>query len=361
MNYREVELLNRKAYDADGTETITIDFKDPISQIMILYEGLNQNRYASTAHPCACITDITLKDGSDIIYSLDGYEAQAMDFYHRGHEPANIMYYGNDWYFEMQYNLNFGRKLWDKKLALDPSHFSNLQLTISVDLDAGGSEPDAGYLTARASVFDEKKIEPVGFLTHKEHRSYTGGGATHVRTKLPVDNAYRMLMFRAYRATKPPENLFDVIKLEEDAGTKIPFELFNQEWEHFIQQQWPPYTEWIMIPCRTTEDTHHCTPSYWTGVTISEWHDQTPVTYQRVYGGDGGTFTAMQATGAWNAGVMARGWCPHTTLCYPFGDQQDYMDWYEMEKVEDLIVDILGKAPGDGYKYYICSQQFRRY
>lgn len=364
MNYREVELLAPKAYSADATEVIELDMNDPISQIQFMYEAMNHNLAGgSTAHPAALITDITVRDGSDVLYSLDGYQCQAMDFYHTGHEPVNHMCYLNDMESKMMYTLHFGRKLWDKQLALDPSNFSNLQLSISIDLDAGGSVPDAGTLTVFASCFDEKKIEPVGFLTNKEHRTYLGTGATHIRTQLPVDNAYRALMFRAYRASKPPENLFDIIKLDEDNGKKVPFEIAREEWEHIISGRWPSYTEKIIHGTRPTyNDQYHCTPTYWPGLTSNPWLDgATSSEYYDVYGGDGGNFTVRGHTTPFNASTIITGHCPHTTLCYPFGDQQDLNDWYEMENVESLVLDILGKPPGNGYRYYICSQQLRRY
>lgn len=362
MKYREVELLAPKAYTADATEIIDLDMKDPISQIQFMYESMNTQVTLPTAHPVACITDITLKDGSDVLYSLDGYQAQAMDFYHTGRAPVNHICYLNDMESKLMYTLHFGRKLWDKELALDPSNFTNLQLSISIDLDGGGTTPDAGTLTAFASVFDEKKIEPIGFLTNKEHRSYLGTGATHIRTTLPVDNDYRMLMFRAYRADKPPENLFDIIKLEEDAGKKIPFELAREEWEHIISSKWPAYTEKIIHRCRDTDtDDYYCTPTYWPGLTSNPWLEGTAAYYLYVYGGDGGNFSTQSNTGAPNVCTIITGHCPHTTLCYPFGDQQDLDDWYSMEKVESLIVDILGKPPGSGYRYWISSQQLRRY
>lgn len=364
MKYREVELLAPKAYTEDAVETINLDMKDPISQIQFLHESMNTQLNVSTAHPAAIVTDITIKDGSDVIYNSDGYQCQAMDFYHTGHAPVNHINYLNDMESKMMYTLHFGRKLWDKELALDPSNFSNLQLSISTDKDAGGSACDAGTLTVFASCFDDKKIDPVGFLTTKEHRSYLGAGATHIRTKLPTDNDYRTLMFRSYKLSKPPENLFDIIKLEEDNGKKVPFELAREEWEHIISSRWPAYTEKIIHKCRdNNDDYHHCTPTYWPGLTSNHWlKGGNANSYLFVYGGDGGEFYARPKTGfALNCCTIITGHCPHTTLCYPFGDQQDLDDWYSMEKVESLVVDILGKPPGSGQRYWISSQQLRKY
>ena len=364
MKYREVELLAPKAYTDDAVEIIDIDLKDPISQIQFLHESMNIQADQSTAHPAACVTDITVKDGSDILFNLDGFQCQAMDFYHTGHAPVNHICYLSDMENKMMYTLHFGRHLWDKLLALDPTQFSNLQLQITTDMDAGGNAPDAGTLTVFASVFDDKKIDPVGFLTTKEYRTYLGTGETHIRTSLPTDYDYRSLMFRAYRLSKPPENLFDIIKLEENNGKKVPFEIAREEWEHIISSRWPAYTEKIIHKCRAdNDDYHHCTPTYWPGLTSNAWLDgDNAVQYMNVYGGDGGEFYSRPNTGhALNCCTLITGHCPHTTLCYPFGDQQDLDDWYSMENVDSLVVDILGRAPGSGYHYWISGQQLRRY
>lgn len=358
MNYREVRLLARKDYSADDTEEIELDMKDPISKIQICYEGLNTGA-SPTAHPAKMITDITLKDGSDILYSLTGQQAQAADFYNNNKEPANILFYSDDWYNEMIYGLNFGRYLWDTEIALDPSFFSNLKLSISIDIDAGGQACDAGKMTVTASCFDDKQIKPVGFFTHKEHKSYTGGSATHKRVDLPVDNAYRMLFWKCQKAGTGPEYLYDTIKLEEDAGKRIPFDITGYELIRHVQAQWKPYIEWMEGSGDTTTTYYYITPGYWPGAAMAQW--ATTNGYHSFYSGDGGRCQIdSNATGPnWQA--LVRGWCPHSTLCYPFGLQNDLTDWYEMEKIESLVCDTLSLSGGSSQTYEIFSQQFRRY
>lgn len=360
MNYREVELLARKTYAADATEDIPLDMKDPISQIQITHEAYNTQAVAGTAHPVGCVTDITIKDGSDILYNLSGYQAVSADFYHNGKEPYNFITGLNNNNSETTYNLNFGRRLWDKELALDPSNFSNLQLSVSTDMNIGMVAPDAGYLTVTASLFDERKIEPVGFFTHKEHKAYTGGSATHERVNLPTDNAYRMMFFRCLKAGVGWDYLYDTIKLEEDNGKKIPFDLTNWEILRSILQRWPEYREWQIIPGNQTERYWYCTPTYWPRFATAGWTN-TAGYYGSCYEGDGGRYKYISNLTGANMEVIVSGYLPHGTAVIPFGDQQDLDDWYEMEKVESLVVDILGKANMSSQTSEVFSQQFRRY
>jgi len=360
MNYREVELLARKEYLADATEVIDLDMNDPISQIQVTHEPYNSNQNLSTAHPAACVTDITLKDGSGVLYNLNGYQAQAADYYHNNKAPYARFWGLNDNVSIMLYNLNFGRKMWDKELALDPSNFSNLQLSISMAMAAGGCVPDKGYLTVTASLFDEKKIEPAGFFTHKEHKSYSGGSATHERVSLPIDNAYRMLMFRCLTPDHNSTTLYDTIKLEEDNGKKVPIDLTSAELMQAIMGRWIPYEETLIFPGYTLVKNWHRAPTHEVHGASEGWHPNTAL-YYSAYGSEGGRMAVTASTQGPNGQIVTRGYSPHGAIAIPFGDLQDLDDWYEMEKVESLVVDTLNKSDGSGETFEIFSQQLRRY
>lgn len=360
MNYREVELLAAKDYTADATELIDLDMKDPISQIQICVEGMGTESNASSGHPARLVTDVTIKDGSDILYNLSGAQAHAANYYANDIVTPGRLRYLNNNMCEIVLLLNFGRKLWDKELALDPSNFSNLQLSFSMDEDAGGIAPDALRARATASLFDDRKIEPVGFFTHKEHKSYTGGSATHERVNLPTDNAYRLMFFRCQKYGTTPDSLYDVLKLEEDNGKKIPFDLPAFEILRHIQARWHPYREAIVCPGHSAGAVQHCTPAWETWFSACQWASVVNG-YSAAAAGSGGRTTVSSSVIGINVQLLCTGWCPHGTLAYPFGDQQDLTDWYEMENVESLVLDTLNKSGGSDQTFEIFSQQLRRY
>jgi len=360
MKYREVELLSRKTYAADAVEIIDLDMSDPISQIQIQHESYNTGVANASGHPAGCVTDITLKDGSDILYNLSGYQAVAADFYSNNHEAFSRLQTLTDNSSYITYNLNFGRKLWDKELALDPSNFSNLQLQVTTDLDVGMTTPDAGYLTVTGSLFDEKKITPVGFLTHKEHKSYTGGSATRERVSLPVDHAYRLLMFKCLVADHAPDELYNKIRLEEDVGKKIPFDLTIEEIAFQTMQKWRPYRERIRAHGSTSAIYIYSTPTWWRNFTVAGHHGASAL-YGSCYGSFGNRFTFVASASGPNHTIQVDGYAPNGAICIPFGDLQDLTDWYDMDDIESLVVDTLNKSDGSGETFEIFSQQFRKY
>ena len=360
MKYREIELLARKTYDADAVETIDLDMKDPISQIQIQHESYNTGTGSATGHPAGCVTDITLKDGSDILYNLSGFQAVAADFYSNNRVPFHRLQTTDNNSSIVTYNLNFGRKLWDKELALDPSNFSNLQLQVTTDLDVGMCTPDAGYLTATASLFDEKKIEPVGFFTHKEHKTYSGGSATHERVSLPTDNAYRMLMFKCLVADHAPDELYNIIKIEEDNGKKVPFDLTIEQIAYMTTQKWIPFVERTRVAGTTTARTVYSTPTWWRNFSMAGHHSAVAL-YGSCYGSFGNSYTFISSTAGPNQTIQCEGYAPNGAIAIPFGDLQDLDDWYDVEDVESLVIDTLNKSDGSGQTFEIFSQQLRKY
>ena len=329
MNYREVELLARKEYLADAVEIIDLDMSDPISQIQIQHESYNTGTGSATGHPAGCVTDITLKDGSDVLYNLSGYQAVAADFYSNNRVPFIRLQSLDDNSSYLTYNLNFGRRLWDKELALDPSNFSNLQLQVTTDMDVGMCTPDAGYLTVTASLFDEKKIDPVGFLTHKEHKSYSGGSATHERVSLPVDNAYRMLMFKCLVADHAPDELYNRIRLEEDVGKKIPFDLTIEQIAYMTMQKWVPFVERIRAAGTTTNRYVYSTPTWWRNFAMCG-HNSAVGLYGSCYGSFGNRYQFRSSSAGPNVTIQCEGYAPNGAIAIPFGDLQDLTDWYDL-------------------------------
>lgn len=363
MNYRTTVLLPRKNYTADATETIDIDLADPISQIVLTYEGLNTAANDGTAHPDTCITKVELVDGSDVLFSLSGKEIKALDFYHRGVVTPSVMYYGNDWYFEMVYVINFGRYLWDPMLAFDPKKHTNPQLKVTIDLNGGGVAPDSGYLTVFAHVFDERRIIPAGFLLQKEIKSFTLASSSHEYTDLPTDYAYRKLLVRAQRLGTGPEYQIDTIKLTEDQDKKVVLNNTMYEVIRGIACIKAPYIETIIGPTPgNTSHTFHCTPCFWPMFSASEWSASSFAADYSVYEGDGGRFKIITQGVGENFQVFAQGWAPHGVVEIPFGLQDDPSDWYDVSKIGNLKLDIKGgSSVGSSQTCEILLQQFRRY
>jgi len=362
MNHRLASILNRSNQTADITKVIDLNLSDPVSQFQIIYEPLSASGITPVGHPALCISKIELVDGSDVLYSLSGMEAQAVDWYHRKQEAPNIMLYLNGNASYMIYNINFGRYLWDPLFAFDPKKFTNPQLKITIDINAGGSDVTSGYLTVLAMIFDEKAITPEGFFMHKEVKDYTLSASSHEYTDLPVDYPYRKLFARILKYGTGTENCFGTLKLSEDNDKRIPFNHSIAEILATMVGQTRPYREWIIGWGQATAQYMYCTPAYWPAISGSPWRSATLTTGLVFYGGDGGRFQTSQAAAGPNWQALVEGWCPHGVVEIPFGIQNEPADWYNVSKLGSLTLDLLSASGvGSSDSCQIFLQQLRKY
>lgn len=346
MNYRLATLLAKKSYTADFTEPIDIDLVNPISQIVILYKSQCGDFSSGTttyAMPAAAITKVELVDGSDVLFSLTGPEAIGVDFYHNKRETLGETRFMNDGWSQSIVNINFGRFLYDPILAFDPTKFSNPQLKITVDISAGAANSDNARLTVMAHVFHDKVISPVGFLMHKQIKSFSLA-ADHEYTALPLDYPYRKLFVKALYPEYTPSMLVTRMKLTEDQDRAVVLDELVDEILVSLMQHTPPYFEHIFTGGCTTTGIAWCTPAQRSVVVGTPWSvphssDQEVV----AYGAAGGRFSYDQGLLS-NIVFRAMGWCPHGVLEIPFGLQDEIDDWYDVTKLGSLKLDITGTA-----------------
>jgi len=362
MNYRLATILAREAVAADKTKVIDIDIKDPISQIQVVYECTNGSQIFGDGHPVRCVSKIEIIDGSEVLFSLSGAEAQAADFYHNKRETPSIIMYTSGMNSEQVMNINFGRTLYDAMLALDPTKFQNLQLKVTIDVNAGGSLSAGGFLTVLAHIFDEKSVAPVGFLMHKEIKSYTLADASHEYTDLPVDFPYRKLFVRTQRYSVGPEYQINTLKLSEDVDKKIPVNHTMWQILRAITGLTRPYRERIIAPGNVAAQYFYCTPCYLPVFGVAGWRASVGGGDKNIYEGDGGRFQLVQTASGPNVQILTEGWAPHGVVEIPFGLQDEIDDWYDVSRIGNLKLDILGGAGvGTAQTAEIFLQQLRKY
>jgi hypothetical protein len=361
MKYRLAEIFPSKSYIADYTETIDLNVADPISQLMIQLDVTNVGAGAIAAHAIACLTKIELVDGSDVLFSLSGYQAEAVDIYHNGKIRSNWNCYLDGNPVQRFIGLNFGRKLWDPILAFDPKKFRNPQLKLTLDINAGGMAATPNKLQVWANLFDEKTVTPIGMLMHKEIKAYSMGSASHEYTDMPTDFPYRKLFVRAQRAGYEPSALISKIKLYEDEGKRIVINTEGPDNMERLMSASPLLTELIMQLAGTSTTAGYCTPAARVLGNVNQWAAAVAAGASSFYDGDGGQFHIITETGGKNVQVVLHGWLPHATYQLPFGDQDDIEDWYDVSKIGSLKLDVLSLAAGSGYTNDIFLQQLRKY
>jgi len=364
MDYRLATLWPRAQYTADKTEVIDIDIIDPISRIVITAEPDNNGSGAdATAHPAKCVSKIEIVDGSDVLYSLTGQEAQGVDFYDRDKVPPSILNYLQGNYSEMIFNINFGRFLFDPELAFDPSKFRNPQLKITLDINGGGDESDDVYLTVLAHLFDEKSASPMGFIMSKEVKDYANGASSHEYTDLPLDFPYKQLFLRSQVYGSGPEAIIDTVKLSQDVDRKIPLNHTMYQILRNMIHEWNPYDEWILVATNTTTGEYYfCTPCYWPNFAGAQWRAAAQQQGVAFYEGDGGRFKHSNSAVNCNVTALAKGWAPHGLVPLLPRLREDNREGYQVGNIKNLKLDVLTTASGASTQAtQIISQQFRRY
>jgi hypothetical protein len=335
MNYRKAKILARESATTAATKTLDIDLVEPVSRFQIRFEPIN-NGNSPTAHPAKCVSKVELVDGSDVLMSLSGMEAQALDYYDTGQGREYEMDMRNDMPNQEFFNLNFGRKLWDPQLAFDPKKFSNPQLKITHDRSLGGSAPDAAYLTVYADVFDEKAITPIGWLMAKEFNTRTSVAGAYNEVDLPKDYPLRKLLFQALLAGYTFTDNIDDLRIDENNQKKLPFDGGIYEFITGIFKKYPLFKEIIAhtMPQAAANNYLYVTPGEYVSVVIGALGSAT--TYVNASGGGGRSTIYTSAVAECRS--MVTGYMPHGVLPVEFGDPMEIEDWYDITKVGSLKV-----------------------
>jgi len=356
MNYRIASILSPESAATATTKTLDITLRKPISRITIQIKAANADN-VPVAHPAKMISKIELVDGSNVLFSLSGIEAQALNFYETGRLPMNILQYIGGPMAVACFELNFGRWLWDEVLALDPTKFQNPQLKITHDLTAGGCTSTTAELSVFAHVFDKKEVAPTGFLMSKEQYNYTLGDGTREHIDLATDMPYRFLMLQALKAGQHPSGQLSQLKLAEDNDATV---IINDERVmdlikllHYL----PRISEQVMACTLAAGRTIYCTPTYEVAVVGVGMLTANALTH--VDQSYGGSFVSVGDDNEQSQYVV-NGMCPHGAILLPFGKQDQIEDWYDVTKVGHLELTILSGSGVSGTAQ-IVTQQLRKY
>ncbi len=253
MKYRQANLLATLQITTAKTEPLTLTGLDVISRLMVVIELVN-NGNNPTNHPLAALKKIEIVDGSEVIASMTGYEAQALAYYDGGKMPHNELNYEDNGYARVFVPLNFGRWLYDPELALDPKRFKNLQLRIQHDYSLGACSPDDAYLRVFADVFDEMVPSPVGYLQSKEIFSYTPATGAGEYVRLPIDNTIRKIIVMNVNDNEEPDVQFESIVIDEDKGKHVLVDGLTLDLIRTASLVYDRFTEYLSGHLATTTD-----------------------------------------------------------------------------------------------------------
>jgi len=335
MDYRTATLLAATDVGAAGTKDVEINVAEPISSIEITFKTTKASQGMSAGSP-ANISKIEILDGSDRLASITGYEAQALGYYNR---PTRVLSHGQHISTLSEfdtYPIDFGRWLWDERLALDPSKFTNLMLKITWDEDVSDTSVTANEMEVLAHLFDEKVVNPEGFLSPIEEYDYTLGADNSFETiKLPDDMTIRQMLVRAYQDGYEPWYSIDEIRFDENGLKRIPFEFTNLEnYYRRMKSHWSLIALQVALISDVGGKTFYIpqTDYYANGVFIGL--GGTTEVYNTNASSRGGKL-AITGSGAINIAGITFGYLPWHCYQFDMGISNNIEDWYNP----------LGKAP----------------
>lgn len=358
MNHRLATMLSEEAITTAGTKVIDLDMKDIVSRIQINLE-VEMDGTVLGDHIAAVLSNIELVDGSDLLYSMSGKECQALDFYQTGIMPFNAHTdsAGND--AIATFNINFGRELYDKMLALDPTKFKNPQLKITHNYAACGATPGDARMEIRAFCFDEKVPAPMGFITSKEHYQFTSGAVnTFHSVDMPTDYPTRRYMIMGRANGFFCQQVVNEIRLSEDNQKRIPYDTKVWQLLKWLHQQYPRIEEYghftldsdtnVIYMTPTQDIVLNATPVAVTDiVSVSAVPIKMPIT------------TDITADGV--VAVQISGNDPHYSFILPLGEVNNPEEWYDVSKIGNLKLRFKAGSAGTSGVVEIVTEQLRKY
>lgn len=360
MKFRMSRILPAKTLPAAaGTETIDLNVAEPISRIDLRYKVTKSLAYM-TAHPAADITKIELVDGSDVLFALSGYECQALCIYdrrvptmlHGQHMPALSE--------EAAYGIDFGRFLWDPELALVPARFRNPQLRVTYNsllCDTGATIPT---LEVFAHIFDEKVVNPVGFLMSKEHYKATCPAEdSFVYIDLPTDFPIRQLLVRGFHTGHEVWDSVKAVRLDEENEKRVPFDWDTEEYHRLMKGVWAQIIEQFIVWPMSDDQSYYITPSAYYSVVAGAANDVAKPMTVTAYN-TGGVVQILNCNNSVVSG-LAMGYLPNHTIQFPFGMQENLEDWYDVQKLGSARLRIKGGESGVSGAFQVVLQQLRHY
>jgi len=362
MKYRQHTLQTRTNYTADATKSIDLKGLDPISEIVLDFAATHGAAGSMAAHPVAALTKIEVVDGSDVLWSLRGHQAEALDWYsHKGFR-SNYNYALNGGDTQRFIGINFGRYLGDPDYAFDPRKFKNPQLQFTLDIDAGGISVATVKVGAWAHMFDQLGISPRGWLMAKEIKRYPMAASADETSRLPKDYPYRSMLIRQQTLGTEPNQLLATIKLSENGDKRIPYNHGTEAILRTLMADYPEVREDWFFAIASSNRHLMCAPTTRVTAWATVWATAVANLQPALYDGDGGRLKTIGNTSESNCMVGVHGWLPHGCWLIPFGNPMVPEDWYDPTAVETLDA-ILTAASGAAATDFVelCLEQARHY
>lgn len=327
MKYRHTEIMANSDLGPAGTHLVDLNVTDPISRITLRFAPLGGS-FIPAAHPATSIVRLELIDGSDVLYGLTGQVGQALNIFDKSNPTFTSIPYMTGQPCNIALNIDFGRYLWDKELAFDPKKFKNPQIRLTHNEALWQALCTIHTFQIYAHMFDEKEISPMGFLSAKEIKAYVPVATGFEYTDLPTDYSMRKLIVQPYRLAGGPRGIVDHYRLNEDNDKRVVFDGDLFDLRSWLDSDCGRVDDNIIMNCPLAGRAGYATAHHLDsvgGFNLTASNALAVVTA-------GNQLTVTPATAAANVMIRASGVNPHACVPFPFGDQMDINDWYDVQQ-----------------------------
>lgn len=343
MDYRIANLLLDEAFVGDKTLPIGLKGMDVISRIHIADQNTSvaEDGRGSVAKT---LGKVEVVDGSDVLFSLDGEEMQAVNFYNQLKSPRAETVVGGVGYSTAEMDIDFGKFLWDEEFAFVPANYSNPQLKLTVDIDGMTASGAATRLTVDAFMFDEKVVSPRAFLMTKDVHQYTAVQSGYKYIELPLDYPIRQVFYSNVYTAKHLADQVDSFKLSTDKDKHVVYDRASHDFLNMARFIYPRVEQEVNVYALGAGFHQYFvgmpTEAEDAAITARTSLEGTTV----CYGSHGGRWTVWQESANVNANVLISGHDPHGFVPVLFHDQMDPAKYFDVATVEEAILRIDPKS-----------------
>jgi len=351
--------MANQAFGVVGTHIQPIRTQDIISALHF-HLGTTVTAGPHLTHLLAAFPKIEIVDGSDVIMSLSGTQMGAIGFLQSGILASYMVYTSYAGVHDAEVSIYFGRWVGDEQLALDPSKFDNLQIRVTYNSALHSTTTTNSHIEIHAEVFDEKIINPIGFLQTREFERHVPATLTVHPIELPVDMPIRTLFVQSDNINIDIANNLGRTRLDEDNDKRVLYDLSQLRWEAFNLKWYKDCEQrFLMVVQQGPGNPLFAAPSAAGMISVTNasgvlaWQSGAAVS---------GRYAVITASNTDLLYGTVHGHHPYGVMAMPFGKQNDIDDWYDTSRVRDLRFRVWG-GTGVGATPVLatCLQQLRRY
>jgi len=354
MRTREATIEAEHDYDAAGTGIYPIRETDPISRILIPF-GVTVGANARLQHISQCLSKIEIVDGSDVLFSMSGDQLDGLSRMDRG---SGVGMYACNTRSTTDYGylaIDFGRYLYDKEFAFDPTKFKNPQIRITRSLTAVEAICTHVIIAIHAYLMEGLVSPPRAFFMKKEQKSWQATDNEWEYTQMAKDYVYRRIFLQALTKTVSLGTHWSRARLSEDNDKRVPFDVLVHDQVAQNAEDYGDIIEHVIGTRSEAADLFFAAPSYSGRIMVMPL-----LTQNGLLGNtwDGGQYNITAAAAGEHFRGIVVGLVPQGMVAFHMGPLATPEDWYDPREIGSLRLEVLGEG---AHMIHLITEQLRTY